>query len=620
MLIVDKLSLNLFFLLLIKRKRCREIVYLDPATRLQKSVIFFLKIYGISARELDFHLGDIERIRNSSLYLKGVRLADNLARQLSSKAINEYRLIKINEGIGRKSVQLSLAKFYQIQLMDFCLRLVFLQSCRDEYKYSLIERPYFLDLEYIKTFEGTERITFYSSPLAGLKGVLTALSRVIRITFRCLYIVTLSWFKRVDIPISCADNIILSLKEDPIHDHTDQRNQQFWSEGSSKSSVHYILDQSTRFTDFNSVSIYGITHRLPLYAVGFALRKHWRSSRLQRTPNVLIKEFFKSILNFDARACTAVLYLTLLFIKSREIGSLAIMLRANRYVFKETHGLESDAIQLVSDNIGLTTVGIQYSNLPVKNCLMDSTPDKFLIFSDLYKTMFSDKYFSPREFIVTGYPYRNVQNYVRSPAEKLRKELHNKGADLIIGYFDENVLSGKFSLTNRDHHYEEISQLAKLVLSNPSIAVVVKPQFTANTTEHLYHSDSLIKKAFDTGRLLDLCRGQDVRNRVYPAETGLICDICVGNMLGGTASLEVAVIGSRSAMINPYNVDAPWVNLLSDQNIMFGDLHDFLRATKNMNRDDLLTTDIGDWSSVVKNFDPFDDELSFKRIQEAILK
>ena len=620
MLIVDKLSLNLFFLLLIKRKRYREIVYLDPATRLQKSVIFFLKIYGISARELDFHLGDTERTRNSSLYLKGVRLADTLARQLSSKAINEYRLIKINEGIGRKSVQLGLAKFYHIQLMDFCLRLVFLQSRLDEYKYSLIERPYFLDLEYIKTFEGTERIVFYSNPLASFKGVLTALSRVIKITFRCLYIVTLSWFKRVDIPISCADNIILSLKEDPIHDHTDQRNQQFWSEGSSKSSVHYILDQSTRFTDFNSVSIYGITHRLPLYAVGFALRKHWRSSRLQRTPNVLIKEFFKSILNFDARACAAVLHLTLLFFKSREIGALAIMLRANRYVFKETHGLESDAVQLVSDNIGLTTVGIQYSNLPVKNCLMDSTPDKFLIFSDIYKTIFSDKYFSPREFIVTGYPYRNVQNFVRSPAEKLRKELHNKGADLIIGYFDENVLSGKFSLTNRDHHYEEISQLAKLVLSNPSIAVVVKPQFTANTTEHLYHSDSLIKKAFDTGRLLDLCRGQDVRNRVYPAETGLICDICVGNMLGGTASLEVAVIGSRSAMINPYNVEAPWVNLLSDQNIMFGDLHDVLRATNNMNRDDLLKTDIGDWSSVVKNFDPFDDELSFKRIQEAILK
>ena len=620
MLVVDKLSLILFFRLLIKRERYREIIYLDPSTRLQKLVFFVLKIYGISARELDFHLGDIEKTRNSSLYLKGVRLADTLARQLSSKAIIEYRLIKLNEGIGRKSVQLSLAKFYQIQLMDFCLRLVFLQSCRDEYKYSLIERPYFLDLEYIKTFEGTERILFYSNPLASFKGVLSAVSRVIKIAFRCLYIVTLSWFKRVDIPITYADNIILSLKEDPIHDHTDQRNQQFWSEGSSKSSVHYILDQSTRFTDFNSVSIYGITHRLPLYAVGFALRKHWRSSRLQRTPNILIKGFFKSILNFDARACAAVLYLTLLFIKSREIGALAIMLRANRYVFKETHGLESDAVQLVSDNIGLTTVGIQYSNLPIKNCLMDSTPDKFLIFSDLYKATFADKYFSPQEFVVTGYPYRNVQNFVRSPAERLRKELHSKGADLIIGYFDENVLPGKFSLTNKDHHYEEISQLAKLVLSNPCIAVVVKPQFTANTTERLYYSDLLIKKAFDTGRLLDLCRGLDVRNRVYPAETGLICDICVGNMLGGTASLEVAVIGSRSAMINPYNVEAPWVNLLSGQNIMFGDLHDFLLATKNMNRDDLLKTDIGDWSSVVKYFDPFDDELSFKRIQEAILK
>ena len=617
-MIVDKLSLYLFFFLLTKRKRSQEIIYIDPATRLQKSVFFVLKIYGISARELDFHLGDIERTRNSSLYLKGIRLADSLARQLSSKAINEYGLSKLNEGIGRKSLQLSLAKFYQIQLTDFCFRLVFLQSCRDEYKYSLIEKPYYLNMEYIKTFEEVDGIAFYSSPLAGLKGVLTALSRVIRITFRCLYIVTLSWFKRVDIPVSCADNIILSLKEDPIHDHTDQRNQQFWSEGSSKSSVHYILDQSMRFTDFNSVSTYGITHSLPLYAVGFALRRHWRSSRLQRIPNVLIKELFKSILNFDARACSAVLYLTLLFIKSREIGALAIMLRANRYVFKETHGLESDAVQLVSNNIGLTTVGIQYSNLPVKNCLMDSTPDKFLIFSDLYKTIFSDKYFSPQEFIITGYPYRNVQNFVRSPAEKLRKELHSKGANLIIGYFDENVLSGKFSLTNKDHHYEEISQLAKLVLSNPKIAVVVKAQFTANTIGRLFQSDSLIKMAFDTGRLLDLCRGQDRRNRVYPAEIGLICDISVGNIIGGTASLEVAVIGSRSAMINPYKVDASWDNLLSDQNIMFEDLNDFLRATKNMNRDDLLTTDIGDWEFIIHHFDPYPDEFSFKRIQDVI--
>jgi hypothetical protein len=45
-----------------------------------------------------------------------------------------------------------------------------------------------------------------------------------------------------------------------------------------------------------------------------------------------------------------------------------------------------------------------------------------------------------------------------------------------------------------------------------------------------------------------------------------------------------------------------------------------LQAIKNMSGDDLLTTNIGDWSSTIKNFDPFDDELSFKRIQEAILK
>ena len=52
---------------------------------------------------------------------------------------------------------------------------------------------------------------------------------------------------------------------------------------------------------------------------------------------------------------------------------------------------------------------------------------------------------------------------------------------------------------------------------------------------------------------------------------------------------------------------------------MFGDLHGFA-SDKNMTRDDVLKADIGDWLSVVKNFDPFDSEVSFERIQEAFLK
>ena len=52
-------------------------------------------------------------------------------------------------------------------------------------------------------------------------------------------------------------------------------------------------------------------------------------------------------------------------------------------------------------------------------------------------------------------------------------------------------------------------------------------------------------------RLLELCAGQDARKRVCPAEAGLICDACLVNVLGRTASPEGSLVASRSAMISP---------------------------------------------------------------------
>ena len=618
MLIVEKISLYLFYLLLFKKNRPTKIQYLDVTTRRQSLVVILFRIMGIPVTELNFHLGNIEKSRNTSLYIGSVKLADSLARKISDKLMDEDKIDELNSKHGRKSIQLGLAKFYQIQLMDFCLRLSFLHSSKDKSNKCLIELPYYVDEELIKSFNEAEGIDFYSSPLSSIKDIYIAFIRVMRFYMRSLILVIVSWLKPVNIPFCDNQDITFSLKEDALHKYKNQRNQGFWVEDELKSHTYYVLDQSWEIASINSVSSYGSIHNLPISTVGLAIRKHRRDPRLLKVPNSLIKIIFRDLIKLNFKTCSAVLHIILLFLKSREIGAILIMLGANRFVFKETHGIDTDAIQLISKNIGLTTIGIQYSNLPVKNCLMDSTADKFLIFSELYKNIFSDKYFSPKEFIITGYPYRNVEIYTKSSAQLTRGSLHEKGVSLIIGYFDENIIEGKFSLTNKDHHYQDILKLAKVVLSDQSIAVIIKPQFTINTSKQ-YNNNSLITKAFKTGRLLELCRGNDRRNRVYPAEVGQICDICVGNILGGSASLEVAVIGRRSVMVNPYNVIPTWQNLFADKNILFQDLEKFLYEIRSLDNNDLLKTNIGDWSSILKNFDPYEDEMSFKRIQKAIL-
>jgi hypothetical protein len=117
---------------------------------------------------------------------------------------------------------------------------------------------------------------------------------------------------------------------------------------------------------------------------------------------------------------------------------------------------------------------------------------------------------------------------------------------------------------------------------------------------------------------MDLCHGDDVRNNVYPTEVARAADICIGNAVGATASLEAALCGVRSVMVNPHKVEAIWTHLLG-KNIVFSNLEDCLLIIQDFDRTDLTNSNVGDWSSVIRNFDPYVDEFSFRRIQSVVL-
>ena len=615
-LLVDKLCLSLIFLL--KAKEPKEIIYLDPATTMYRVLFSTLRAFGIVVRELDFCLGDIDRSSNSNLYIKGVQLANFLSRDVSSKIIKNNYLDVLNQEFNRNTLQLHLAKCYQHELLEFCQKVVFLQVNLKDHQRIFIQKPYFLSWEYIENSDQFKGIQFYSSMQSNVKSIISLLNRFTRIMLLHLYVVLRSRIQPLNFSVSKTKNVILSPREDTISSNPGSRNQQFWTTGADEDNVYYVLDGGWKFSRFSSVSQFGNTQVLPQCIVGMALRKYSQDSRLDSVRRPLFRPILKNILTGNMANIFVYVNLLILLRRSIEIGSIALFLNVKGYVFKETHNVQTDAIQLVSDKIGVITYAIQYSNLLIKNCLMASTADKYLIFSDMYKSTFSDKYFSPREFVVIGYPYREVLKYIKKPAMRIKDSLKELGASLIIGYFDETIRPGKYALITREHHLHEISILARLVLSHTKIAVIIKSQFTRHSTLQLYKSDKVIQEALETGRLMDLCHGDDVRNNVYPTEVARAADICIGNAVGATASLETALCGTRSVMVNPHKVEAVWTHFLGT-NIIFSNLEDCLLTIQDFDRNALANSNVGDWSSVIRNFDPYVDDSSFRRIQSVVL-
>ena len=134
--------------------------------------------------------------------------------------------------------------------------------------------------------------------------------------------------------------------------------------------------------------------------------------------------------------------------------------------------------------------------------------------------------------------------------------------DFILGYFDEQINRNpeRWNLYSIREHRRDLRILAQLVLSNPRIAVVLKPQFVYNAVSQLHANDTLIMSAFQTGRLVEIFKGHKVRMlsfhpRLRKAAT------CSGQKLGMTAAFEAALQGTRAVVVNPYKLYGHWDHL-----------------------------------------------------------
>jgi hypothetical protein len=145
----------------------------------------------------------------------------------------------------------------------------------------------------------------------------------------------------------------------------------------------------------------------------------------------------------------------------------------------------------------------------------------------------------------------------------------------------------------------------------------VKTQFIRNLPERLIGLVALRDKALASGRYVELYEGHH-RNIILPMEAALASDMTIGHYVGATASLESAVVGKRTVMVNSCRFKGMFGYLFEHPHLLYTSWEEALEDLKKYRKGDPAYQDMGDWQPFIKQLDPFLDDKASQRVRTEI--
>jgi hypothetical protein len=218
--------------------------------------------------------------------------------------------------------------------------------------------------------------------------------------------------------------------------------------------------------------------------------------------------------------------------------------------------------------------------------------------------------------IITGYPKTYARSLLEDEALSIRKAMQTAGAKKIIFVLDEN--SNDDSRWHTGHAMQRDNYLKPLevLIKNPDIGLIFKPK-NARSLKHRIGEDtySILSEAIQTGRccLLDGLGLIDYTTSSPPMLAALASDLCIHGHFG-TAAFEASLLGKPTLMIDREGMPHHTFYDLFDENVIFKNWDDALEASLSFFSSNSNNSQIGDWSKVIKEIDPFNDSLAAKRL------
>lgn len=604
---LDNLDWKSFFWIFFQ-KNFKKVYFLDQ----NKKSSFLKKILslkGIKLEEVLFFTGSIKTDEGETVYLKANEKNIEFSLILSEKIISSSRLLnELNKKYGNNTFKLYFSKFFQANLFYWILRIYTVKSLENSKNFSLyLKAPNFIDKKYISDFFPEINFIFYNSYVNQKFSFLIEIAKDLFTKYK-YYFINLFCKNYTEYKNGDKHGSLVSIQEESIRIDQSIRNQFHWtdlSESKRKYPIHVIsLNNKAspikeNIDELSKNKIY--VNQSGIFS--YALKKQKSNPHINQLRGRVTELFFEILKNgFDIKSQYLAKAIFLIN-RSIEIASTCLLLNAKIYLIKESYFHYSDAIQLLSKKIGVKTITYQYSNLGMKSPLMMSFSDVFLTFSSSYNTLFKHGSFGPKIIKPIGYVNDGIKYKIEKRIKKLKKIISKLNVDFVISFFDEANENSKWLLIHQEDYWDNIKLLAKKIIHDKKLAVIIKTQFNKNRISKIFINEPLINEAMKTGRLIEIFEG-GARNDVYPLEAASCADICINHKIGATAALESISINKRCLLINPYNYKTIHDEIYNKKNILFSTLEEAIDAIDDYRQDNksAIKNDLGDWSEIKSYF------------------
>ena len=597
---LDCFSLKFFFSNL---KDCfkNEIIIIEELSSFNNLIIKILNFLGFRFKELNFVAGHLN-YKNENVFLKAREIAGKLSIDCSSDIISSSEtILNLNIEFNEGTIELFISRYLQLYVEKWIMNILVIQSINrlsNSESEIFLRKPYIFNEKLISNYFPDLNITFYSNNFSrNLKIYLLFISS----KFSDIKFIFHAFKKKSKSTNNTEQKSVLCLQNDTISLDRKKRSQPHWVDSNNIANYNtYILSFGYKSSP-NILDEKKLNQKNCYVVFPSVFLKSYKANKNNKVLKLIFATIKKTNLKFwlsnNYSEKYHLLQINKLFLKSYLVSAIAIDLKTKVFIINEPQSIYSDALVLVSDKLCIKTIALQYSNMTLISPLMMSNANVFCIFSEIYKDVFSYKNIKPDKYLVTGYLYNGLKDYLIEDSRKLKKYFENANVDFIISYFDENIQYGKWALYNDSDHIRDIECLANTVIKNNKLGIVIKTQFNYNSPAVLYPNNLLIKQAYETGRFIEIKSGS-LRNDIYVAQAALASDLCIGHSYGATASLEAAVYGVSSVLIAENKISTRLDYLYNQSNIIYDSLESVLKnVLENKNNS------IGDWSPIIGNFD-----------------
>ena len=211
--------------------------------------------------------------------------------------------------------------------------------------------------------------------------------------------------------------------------------------------------------------------------------------------------------------------------------------------------------------------------------------------------------------VISGFPYGGAVG-LDADCQELRPELAANGANFVVAFFDNSfVWDGPLSKGMVLAFYEAF---LRWVLEDPNVGIITKSK-RPNPLQHLPEMRGLMDAVEATGRWIDLT---DVYGRL-PLDASRVADISVGIGISSAVSEAVATGGRGVHCDVPFMRTHPFYEG-GYEKVVFDNLERMMAALKRYKADPSSEPELGDFSGMMDQVDPFHDGRAGERIGDYI--